>query len=405
MVIINWLFFQSVEGVHCLQPQTFHWRGSGRTGFVTAVHKGPAKILCVGPKIPSSECFCGGFFSSWSCSKGIFLSQCKDTGKLDSLAILSKPPATDKNLFYISTFAWAVETFQRSVDPDFTLEDGLTLCVAMTCVGNAELIVYALVSGTSRRRWACRHSSCLGALGLLFEVGRQRNGGVHNVGSGCTKRTQPWINTRMLDSAKYRRLIDITVELCTQGRHAKPNTEPTQEGYETTLRNLQVALQGQLEKQPMLCMQHYLHLIHKLGYLKMPGLHRFASINHKNSNSAYIDSYLSVGSGKQCRQLKLEQMLSQTKTYFREVFDTDFNSNQGQNATCVCHKKEERFKSGEAQKPPIPATDMVFPGQGFLEHRKDSQQYYLTKTGIRWDDSKATTVIKLNTMGPWLLIP
>jgi hypothetical protein len=32
---------------------------------------------------------------------GIFLSQCKTTVKLDSVALLSKP-ATDRNLFYIS---------------------------------------------------------------------------------------------------------------------------------------------------------------------------------------------------------------------------------------------------------------------------------------------------------------
>jgi hypothetical protein len=80
---------------------------------------------------------------------------------------------------------------------------------------NAELIVYSLVSGALRRRWASRHSSCLGALGLLFEVGRQRNGGVHNVGSGCTRRTQPWIYTRKIDGPKCKRLIDCTVELCT----------------------------------------------------------------------------------------------------------------------------------------------------------------------------------------------
>jgi uncharacterized protein YfcZ (UPF0381/DUF406 family) len=78
---------------------------------------------------------------------GIFFSRCKTTKKLDSVTLLSKP-ATDKNLFYISTFAWVVETFQHSVNPDFsTLEDGLTLYAAMTCVCNAELIVYALVSG------------------------------------------------------------------------------------------------------------------------------------------------------------------------------------------------------------------------------------------------------------------
>jgi uncharacterized protein YfcZ (UPF0381/DUF406 family) len=184
------------------------------------------------------------FFRHGAGTKGIFLSRCKATGKMDSVALLSKP-ATDKNLFYISTFAWAVETFQCSVDPDFTLKDGVTICAAMTCVCNAELIVYALVSGALHRRWASRHSSCLGPLGLLFfEVGRQRNGGVHNVGSGCTRRTQPWINTRMLDSEKYRRLLDCTVELCTQVRHSKPNTECTQEGYETVLQNLQVALQG-----------------------------------------------------------------------------------------------------------------------------------------------------------------
>jgi hypothetical protein len=71
--------------------------------------------------------------------------------KLDSVALLSKQ-ATEKNLFYISNFAWPVGTFQRSVNPDFTLEDGLTICAAMTCVCNANLIVYALVSGALRRR-------------------------------------------------------------------------------------------------------------------------------------------------------------------------------------------------------------------------------------------------------------
>jgi hypothetical protein len=130
----------------------------------------------------------------------------------------------------------------------------------------------------------------------------------------------------MLDSEKYRRLLDCTVDLCTGVRHSKPNTECTQEGCETVLQNLQVALQGRLEKQPMLCMQHYLRLIHKLGYLKLPGLHRFASINPKNSNSAYIDSYLGVGGTnsltKQRRQQKLEQMESQTNTYFSVVFNT-----------------------------------------------------------------------------------
>jgi hypothetical protein len=107
--------------------------------------------------------------------------------------------------------------FPAFVNPDFTLKDGLTICAAITCVCNAELIIYALVSGALGRRWASRHSSCLGALGLLFEVGRQRNGGVHNVGSGCmTRRTQPWINTRKIDGAKCKRLIDCTVvELCT----------------------------------------------------------------------------------------------------------------------------------------------------------------------------------------------
>jgi hypothetical protein len=103
---------------------------------------------------------------------------------------------------------------------------------------------------------------------------------------------------------------------------------------------------------------------------------------------------LGVGStnslSKQRRQQKLEQMESQTNTYFSVVFDTDFNSNQGENATCesIRHQKEERWKSGDSQKPPIPATDMVFPGQGFFQHRKDSQtqQYYLTKTAVRWDD-------------------
>jgi hypothetical protein len=45
-------------------------------------------------------------------NKGVFLSRSKATGEYDSVALLSEP-ATDKNVYYMSSFAWAIDIFRE----------------------------------------------------------------------------------------------------------------------------------------------------------------------------------------------------------------------------------------------------------------------------------------------------
>ena len=326
-------------------------------------------------------------------NKGVFLSRSKATGEYDSVALLSEP-ATDKNVYYMSSFAWAIDIFRESVAPDFSIQDGITLCASIACIPNAEVIVNSLVSGELKRVWSTRHSANVGAIGLLFDIARRRNGGVSNVGTGCTRRTQPWIGWTV-PAERYKKLVEYTMDLCTRSHRSKTEADCTQEQYEVVLAGLHSAI-GSRQDRPLLCLQHFLHLIHKLGYLLLPGMHRLAAVNPDNSNLVYMEEVLGGTQSKSERKKKLLQMQMQTEVYFSTIFQTDFGSGMGENAICEAfrHFKEEesnrvKIEGGKYRKQPIPATDMFFPGQRFFEHRKctSTKRFVLTKVGLVWNDS------------------
>jgi hypothetical protein len=325
---------------------------------------------------------------------GVFLSRSKVTGEYDSVALLSEP-TTDKNLFYISSFAWAIDVFRKRVHPDFTIQDGICLCASLTCIPNGEIIVAALVSGELQRVWGNRHLTPAGPLGLLFEIGRKRNGGVSNVGPGCTRRSQPWTG-RTLPCERYKKLVECTMNLCYRSKRARKGNECSQAQYEKLLLELQTSMGGRVD-QPLLCLQHFLHLVEMLGYLCQPGVHRLAAINPTNSNAEFIEQMLGQAEEtKQERLKKLQQMQTQTEIYMSSIFQTDFASGKGENATCesIRRLKEEEFKrfkkeGGKRRSSPIPATDMYFPGQTYFEHRKCSitNEYSLSEVAIQWNET------------------
>ena len=342
-------------------------------------------------------------------NKGVFLSRSRATGEYDSVALLSEP-TTNKNLFYMSSFAWAIDVFRDSVAPDFSLQDGITLCASITCIPNAEVIVSSLVSGELRRRWHSRHGATVGPIGLLFEIARRRNGGVSNVGSGCTRRTQPWIG-RTAQAERYKKLVEYTMDLCTRSRRSKAEAECTQDQYEDVLVGLHSAIGSRPDK-PLLCLQHFLHLIHKLGYLLLPGMHRLAALNPDNSNFVYIQELLG-GPSKSERKKKLMQMQIQSEAYFSTIFQTDFASGMGENGTCeaIRHFKQEesnrvKLEGGKYRKAPVPATDMFFPCQSFYEHRKCriTNHFSLIQVGLKWNeeinDFQSTPLKNYGKLGP-----
>lgn len=281
------------------------------------------------------------------------------TGEVTSVALLTDP-GSDKNTCYLSSFIWALQQLQLQVGQDFTLQDGIAVCAALTCFCNIQVLVSVMVGGDCASLWRERHERPVGALGLLFELSRKKNGGINN-GRGFTRRYQPFAYGDQKGS-RYVNLIQVALSECSRSRHRRC----TEAVYEELIKKFQKAM-GSTEN--LLSIQTFVQGLHMAGFLPVEGLHRYGIINPKNSNQKSIVRYLANTKGA-AKKARLAAMQEQNTMYLSALLQTDFDTNLLENNTCEAirfKKLQEYQKNPKDNNAPIQATDMYFPGQTYYE--------------------------------------